>query len=72
MQLAAAHGRSELVRRLLGVNAAWAKSVDADGKSAFQLLPRGASEEAAAALFEASGVPPRPLWEMFDPATLRT
>ena len=31
-----------------------------------QLLRRGASEEAAAALFEASGAPPRPLWEMFD------
>ena len=48
LPLAAEHGRSAgLLRQLLGVNAAWAKSVDADGKSPFQLLKRSASDELA-------------------------
>ena len=66
---AAAFARSAaLARRLLAFEPAWAKRVDAGGKSAFELLPSTASEEQATVLFEACGNP-RPVWVMLDPAT---
>ena len=53
---AAAFARSAaLARRLLAFEPAWAKRVDAGGKSAFELLPSTASEEQATVLFEACG-----------------
>ena len=67
---AAAFARSAaLARRLLAFEPAWAKRVDAGGKSAFELLPSTASEEQATVLFEACGGNPRPVWVMLDPAT---
>ena len=65
---AAAFARSAaLARRLLAFEPAWAKRVDAGGKSAFELLPSIASEEQAAVLFEACGGKPRPVLGFFLP-----
>ena len=53
---------------LLEAHSAAAATADADGQYPFQLLPSGASDDAATLLFKASGKPPRPLWEALESA----
>merc|ERR1712185_213820 len=45
-----------------------AATADAGGQYPFQLLPPGASDDAATLLFKASGKPVRPLWEAIESA----
>mmetsp|Transcript_16795 Transcript_16795/g.46245 ORF Transcript_16795/g.46245 Transcript_16795/m.46245 type:complete len:638 (-) Transcript_16795:71-1984(-) len=69
LHVAAAAARSvELLKRLLAVSPAFAMARDAEGKTAFQLLPLSAPEDAVNLLIEACG--PRPLWsDQLHPAT---
>ena len=67
--VAAASRDVAVVRRVFDANRDAATTPDAKGKLPFLLLPQGASEVAAALLFEASKSAPRPVWVALDPAT---